>query len=283
MIEVTPDVIHLIDLALAEDQVANDATTNALVGDQVSGVGTVYSKEEGILAGLHVAMAVFHRIDSSVRTKELLKDGDSLEIGSAIAVVEGKASTILKGERIALNILQRMSGIATQTSLYVKAIYGSSAKIADTRKTVPGFRLLDKYAVKAGGGHNHRMNLGDGILIKDNHIQILRDKGISLSDIVVQAMHNAPHTLKIEVEVNNLVDLQEVLSTGADIILLDNMSSNDIRAAVQLVQGRVLLEASGGITLDNVGEIAETGVDLISVGALTHSVTALDINLDFVS
>ncbi|MCZ6534497.1 MAG: carboxylating nicotinate-nucleotide diphosphorylase [Dehalococcoidia bacterium] len=280
MLEVTPEVQHLIDLALAEDQVFNDATTSALIRPNVWGVGTFHAKAHGILAGLDVALAVFHRVEPSVETEALMQDGHGLEPGSTIARVAGKASTILRGERTALNILQRMSGIATETARYVKAVEGYRVKIVDTRKTAPGLRYLDKHAVRVGGGHNHRMNLADGVLIKDNHIELLRHRGMTLPGILEQAREMAPHTLKIEVEVTNLAELEEVLEGGAHIIMLDNMSLEDMSKAVEMVGGRALVEASGGITLENVAAVAETGVDLISVGALTHSVTALDISLD---
>jgi len=280
LLEVTPEVQHLIDLALAEDQVFNDATTSALIRPNVWGVGTFHAKAHGILAGLDVALAVFHRVEPSVETEALMQDGHGLEPGSTIARVAGKASTILRGERTALNILQRMSGIATETARYVKAVEGYRVKIVDTRKTAPGLRYLDKHAVRVGGGHNHRMNLADGVLIKDNHIELLRHRGMTLPGILEQAREMAPHTLKIEVEVTNLAELEEVLEGGAHIIMLDNMSLEDMSKAVEMVGGRALVEASGGITLENVAAVAETGVDLISVGALTHSVTALDISLD---
>ena len=280
MLEVSPEVQHLIDLALAEDQVFNDATTSALIRPNVWGVGTFHAKAHGILAGLDVALAVFHRVEPSVETEALMQDGHGLEPGSTIARVAGKASTILRGERTALNILQRMSGIATETARYVKAVEGYRVKIVDTRKTAPGLRYLDKHAVRVGGGHNHRMNLADGVLIKDNHIELLRHRGMTLPGILEQAREMAPHTLKIEVEVTNLAELEEVLEGGAHIIMLDNMSLEDMSKAVEMVGGRALVEASGGITLENVAAVAETGVDLISVGALTHSVTALDISLD---
>jgi len=173
-----------------------------------------------------------------------------------------------------------MSGIATETARFVKAVEGYRVKIVDTRKTAPGLRYLDKHAVRVGGGHNHRMNLADGVLIKDNHIELLRHRGMTLPGILEQAREMAPHTLKIEVEVTNLAELEEVLEGGAHIIMLDNMSLEDMSKAVEMVGGRALVEASGGITLENVAAVAETGVDLISVGALTHSVTALDISLD---
>ena len=209
-----------------------------------------------------------------------MEDGASLAPGDSIAQVEGSAASILRAERPALNFLQRMSGIATDTSRYVKAVEGLKSKIVDTRKTVPGLRYLDKYAVRAGGGANHRLNLADGILIKDNHIAALRSRGLNLKEIVKLALERASHTIKVEVEVTNLEELQEALEAGAHIIMLDNMSLDAMRQGVDVVNGRAILEASGGINMETARAVAETGVDLISIGGLTHSVKALDISLD---
>ena len=280
MLEITPEIQHLIDLALVEDQVFNDATTGILIDPKVGGVGTFCAEAHGTLAGLDAALAVFQRIETSVEAAPLMADGHILAPGAKIARVSGRASTILRGERIALNILQRMSGIATETALYVRAVEGSGVRIIDTRKTAPGLRWLDKYAVKVGGGHNHRMHLADGVLIKDNHIEFLKSRGMSLSEVLEWARERASHTLKIEVEVSNLSEMEEALKGRADIILLDNMSLEEMTMAAKMAGGRAVLEASGGITLENVAAVAATGVDLISVGALTHSVKALDISLD---
>ena len=280
MLEITPEIQHLIDLALVEDQVFNDATTGILIDPNVGGVGTFCAEAHGTLAGLDTALAVFQRIETSVEAAPLMADGHILAPGAKIARVSGRASTILRGERIALNILQRMSGIATETALYVRAVEGSGVRIIDTRKTAPGLRWLDKYAVKVGGGHNHRMHLADGVLIKDNHIEFLKSRGMSLSEVLEWARERASHTLKIEVEVSTLSEMEEALKGRADIILLDNMSLEEMTMAAKMAGGRAVLEASGGITLENVAAVAATGVDLISVGALTHSVKALDISLD---
>jgi len=191
-----------------------------------------------------------------------------------------KVASILRGERVALNFLQRLSGIATETSRYVEAVRGTKVRIVDTRKTTPGLRFLEKYAVRAGGGQNHRVHLGDGILIKDNHLAALRARGLDMKVAIDLARKNAPHTLKIEVEVTTVEEAGEAVTAGADIVMLDNMSVEEMRRAVKSVGGRVLIEASGGVTLENVRSVAETGVDLISVGALTHSVKALDISLE---
>ena len=280
MIQITSEILDLIDRALAEDLAAQDPTTAVLIPPDLQGHATVLAKNPGVLAGVGVALAVFARAEPSLETEALLQDGAPLETGDHIAGIRGPVSGILRGERTALNFLQRMSGIATETARYVRAIQNLPAQIVDTRKTLPGHRYLDKYAVRAGGGHNHRLNLADGILVKDNHIAALRAQGVALADVVRRALERAPHTLKVEVEVESVEQAREALDTGAQILLLDNMSLQDMREAVALARGRALTEASGGITLETVRAVAETGVDLISVGALTHSVAALDISLD---
>ena len=279
MLKITPDILEIIDRALDEDLASRDHTTRLIPRDRM-GRAALVAKEQGVLAGLSVASAVFSRLDAAVETSPLLHDGDALNPGDVIAAVQGPVGGILSAERTALNFLQRMSGIATETAKYVQAVDGLNARIIDTRKTVPGLRYLDKHAVRAGGGHNHRLNLADGVLIKDNHIASARLDELSLADLVKRARETAPHTLKIEVEVETVEQSEEALNAGADIVLLDNMSPEEMRRAVALAKGRALTEASGGVTLQNVREIAETGVDLISVGALTHSPKALDISLD---
>lgn len=271
---------ELVDRALTEDWAWGDVTTQALIPSDAEGKASILAKSAGILAGVEVAQLVFARVDPSLSFKALLHDGDKLKRGAKIAAIAGKVSSILRGERVALNFMQRLSGIATETNRYVDAVQGTGARIVDTRKTTPGLRILEKYAVRAGGGHNHRGHLGDGILIKDNHLAALRARGMDLKAIIALARNNAPHTLKIEVEVTTVEEALEAVEAGADIVMLDNMSVDEMRRAVKSVGGRVLLEASGGITLDNVRRVAETGVDLISVGALTHSVKALDISLE---
>jgi nicotinate-nucleotide pyrophosphorylase (carboxylating) len=278
--QLPPDVLNLIDAALTEDQVFNDPTTHTLVPDSIVGSGMLRAKADGVLAGAHVASAVFHRIDPDLDVALLLEEGSPLEPGKDIATVYGSAASILRAERTALNFLQRMSGIATATSRYVRAVAGTDARIVDTRKTAPGHRYLDKYSVRMGGGHNHRLNLADGILIKDNHIAALRSRGLNLKEIVKLALERASHTIKVEVEVTNLEELQEALEAGAHIIMLDNMSLDAMRQGVDVVNGRAILEASGGINMETARAVAETGVDLISIGGLTHSVKALDISLD---
>ena len=280
MIHLHPDVQDLIERALTEDQSFSDPTTESLIPNDLKGSGVVRCKAKGILAGVDVSLAVFRRIDPSLQTDGLLADGDPIEPGDAIARIEGRVASILRAERPALNFIQRMSGIATDTSQYVNAVAGLSAKIVDTRKTVPGLRYLDKYAVKAGGGANHRLNLADGILIKDNHVAALRSQGLGLKETVKLALERASHTIKVEVEVTNLEELEEALAAGAHIIMLDNMSLGDMRRAVEMASGRAVVEASGGISLETVRAVAETGVDLVSIGSLTHSAKALDISLD---
>jgi nicotinate-nucleotide pyrophosphorylase (carboxylating) len=238
------------------------------------------SKAVGVLAGVAVASAVFQRVDGDLEFQALLADGTSLSPGDEIARVRGSAGSILRAERIALNFLQRMSGIASDTNRYVRAVQGCQARIVDTRKTVPGHRYLDKYAVRMGGGHNHRMNLADGLLIKDNHIEALRSREMGLGQVVQLALARASHTIRVEVEVETLEQLREALDAGAHIVMLDNMPVDTMREAVRMVNGRAVVEASGGINLETVRAVAETGVDLISIGGLTHSASALDISLD---
>mgnify|MGYP001416739253 CR=1 FL=1 len=280
MSQLPPEVYSLIDAALAEDQTFSDPTTGTLVPVEINGIGMLRAKAVGVLAGVDVASAVFQRVDSALEVQPLMADGLSLSPGDDITRVSGSAGSILRAERIALNFLQRMSGIASDTNLYVQAIEGCHARIVDTRKTVPGHRYLDKYAVRMGGGHNHRMNLADGILIKDNHIEALRSQEMGLGQVVQLALARAPHTIKVEVEVETLEQLREALDAGAHIIMLDNMPVETMRQAMGMVNGRAVVEASGGINLETVRAVAETGVDLISIGGLTHSVTALDISLD---
>ena len=236
-------------------------------------------KASGVLAGIEIARMVFQKIDPSLQVEVLVPDGSKVQPGDIAARVEGGIASILKAERTALNFLQRLSGIASETARYVEATQGLPARIMDTRKTAPGLRLLEKYAVRVGGGQNHRLHLGEAILIKDNHLAALRSRGMSLKEVVAQAKQKAPHALKVEVEVRTAEEALEASDAGADIIMLDNMSPEEMRRAVRLVNGQALLEASGGITLDNVREIAGTGVNFISIGALTHSAKALDISL----
>jgi nicotinate-nucleotide pyrophosphorylase (carboxylating) len=266
--------------ALDEDGAYNDVTTAALVGPSEWGRGVFVAKDTGVIAGLAVAAAAMTAIDDSVSFDTMIEDGAWIEPGAELAEVEGRLSAILSSERVALNFLQRMSGIATLTREFVDAVKGTRAIILDTRKTTPGLRPFERYAVRCGGGHNHRFNLADAVLIKDNHIAAARHRGASeLSEIIAEARAAAPHTSRIEIEVTTLDEVKEAVEGGADIVLLDNMVVDDIRRAVEIIGGRAVVEASGGVTLQTVGAIAEAGVDYISVGALTHSAPAFDISL----
>ncbi len=270
----------IIDIALEEDTGQGDVTSEALIPPDLTGKATLLVKEKGVLAGIEVAQRVFQRVDPATKFNILLKDGAAIKPGDTAAAITGTIISMLKAERTALNFLQRLSGIATLTAQYVAEVKGSDAKIYDTRKTTPGLRLLEKYAVRMGGGQNHRLHLGDAVLIKDNHIAALRAMGMSLKDIIAKARKNAPAGMTIEVEVTNTQEAAEALKAGADIIMLDNMSVNDMQKVVKSVAGKAKLEASGKITLANVREVALTGVDIISIGALTHSYKALDISLE---
>jgi len=271
---------EIIDRALAEDLGKDDVTTEALIPGDRQGTGFIVAKKEGVLAGMNVAKQVFHRVDAELKVEILLEDGVTVKPGSKVARVSGSIASILKAERVALNFLQRLSGIASETNRYVEAVRGLPVRIMDTRKTTPGLRSLEKHAVKVGGGQNHRMSLGDGILIKDNHLAALRSQGLNLKQIVARARQNSPQRLPVEVEVGTVAEASEAVEAGADIVMLDNMNIEDMRKAVKSIGGRALVEASGGIKLDNVRAVAETGVDLISIGALTHSARALDISLE---
>ena len=273
-------VENIIDFALTEDIGPGDVTSNALIPPEFHGEASILIKAEGILAGSEVAKGVFLRVDPSLKVEVLTKDGAKVKPGDIIATVSGKVISILKAERVALNFLQRLSGIASQTAQYVAKTRDFTVNILDTRKTTPGLRLLEKYAVLTGGGKNHRLNLGDLILIKDNHLVALRALGMSLKDIVAQAKQNAPPGIKVEVEVTTPQEALDAVEGGADIIMPDNMSPDEMRHVVSLMPDHVKTEASGGITLDNVHEVATAGVNFISIGALTHSTKALDISLE---
>jgi nicotinate-nucleotide pyrophosphorylase (carboxylating) len=268
--------------ALEEDGAHNDVTTRALVAPDRWGRAVFITKEQGVVAGLPVAAAAMSALDSTVSFDGLVVDGTSVIEGQELAEVEGPLAAILRSERVALNFLQRLSGVASLTREYVDRIAGTRAKILDTRKTTPGLRQFERYAVRAGGGGNHRFNLADGVLIKDNHIAAARESGtVSLAQMVEQARAAAPHLLRVEIEVTTVEEAEEAVEGGADAILLDNMSVEDMRRAVERIAGRAATEASGGVSLENVAAIAETGVDYISVGALTHSAPALDISLEY--
>jgi len=277
---ITREISDLIDAALAEDLGMGDPTTDTLISPTLTASAELVSRERGVLAGIDIASTVFTRVDPSLTVATLVADGARIAPGDKMLSVSGSVASILKAERTAVNFLQRLSGIATQTRRYVDAVKSYPAQIVDTRKTTPGLRKLEKYAITKGGGRNHRQNLADGILIKDNHIEALALQGLGIGDVVRKALAGASHTIKVEIEVETLEQLEEVLDAGADLVLLDNMSVERMSEAVRIASGRAILEASGGITLDTVGRVAATGVDIISVGALTHSATALDFGLD---
>lgn len=278
MIEQYPQLERIIRLALDEDLGPGDVTTDAIIDSQTEGKASLIPREEVVLAGFPVFKRVFLRLCPEIEFEEYYEEGDLVPAGKRVCILKGQLSPILKAERTALNFLQRMSGVATLTRAYVVKARASKARILDTRKTAPGLRWLDKYAVEIGGGFNHRRGLFDGILIKDNHIAVAG----SIARAIELVRQRAPHTLRIEVEVESLAGVEEALDSGADVILLDNMTNEQMKEAVQLAKGRVLLEASGGIGLDSIEAVAETGVDLVSVGALTHSARAADFTLEIV-
>ena len=273
-------VDKIIELALDEDLSHGDVTTEALIPAELQGKASLLVKAKGVVAGVEIASRVFSRVDPSLKVKVLIKDGTEVKPGDTVATVSGRVASILKAERLVLNFLQRLSGIASQTSQYVAETRGLPAIITDTRKTTPGLRSLEKYAVRAGGGQNHRFHLGDAILIKDNHIAAMRTLGLSLKEIVAKAKQNARRGLTVEVEVNTLEEALDAAEAGADIIMLDNMSPDEMRQAVGQLPSHIKTEASGGITLANVRAAAMSGVNIISIGALTHSSKALDISLE---
>lgn len=272
------EIDRIIVAALAEDMPFGDVTTESTIPPGNISRAKIVSKQDGILAGLDVAERVFRIIDESIKIQKECADGDRIKAGQLLATLEGRTHALLKGERTALNLLQRLSGIATLTAEYCKRVEGYNVRIVDTRKTVPGMRLLDKYAVRMGGGKNHRFGLSDGVLIKDNHIKAAG--GIRMA--IEAARKAVPHTMKIEIEVADMQQVAEALENKADIIMLDNMTVQEMKEAVLLVKGKALTEASGGVNLESVREIAATGVDIISVGELTHSVKALDIHMKII-
>lgn len=273
--ETVRQVINLVDLALSEDLGGGDITTYSTIDEKSISRAVVTAKEDLILAGIFVFRTVFERIGEGVKFAESQIDGDRLSAGEVIARLEGPTRILLMGERTALNFLMRLSGIATLTGTCVEKVKGGDIRITDTRKTTPGWRYLEKYAVRMGGGYNHRFSLSDGVLIKDNHIAA--SGGIGKA--VALARENAPHTSKIEVEVKDQEEITEAIEAGADILLLDNMGPEGVSDAVRLVDGRVLTEASGNVTFENIADYAKTGVDFISMGYLTHSARSVDINM----
>lgn len=262
--------------ALKEDMNNGDITSDYLIEDSLKGKATITSKQNGIICGLDVAKMIFSIVDNRVTFKELKVDGDEVDKGEDIAIIEGSLKSILKAERVALNFLQRMSGIATKSRDISNLVKGSDVRVVDTRKTTPGLRIFEKYSVKIGGCFNHRFNLSDTVMIKDNHIEAVG----SITKAIQKIRENIPHTTKIEVEVKNLEELKQALDCSADIIMLDNMNVETMKQAVKITKGRAILEASGNIDNNTIVEVAKTGVDIISVGALTHSFKSMDISLN---
>ena len=269
-------IVSLIESALREDIGKGDITTNALIPDSLVTTATMTAKADGVVAGMPVAEAVFRILSTQIEWNPRVQDGDIIKKGDLLVEISGPFRALLTGERLALNFLQRMSGIATMTALFVGQVAGSRTKILDTRKTVPGLRILDKYAVKAGGGENHRIGLFDMVLIKDNHIKVAG----GITKAVTQIRSQVPKKMKIEVETTSMSEVLEALEMKADIIMLDNMSNDLMKECVAVINHRAKVEASGNMSLERVKEVAATGVDYISIGALTHSVTALDISMN---
>ena len=268
----------IVRLALAEDVGIGDITTFLVVDPEITARAEIMTRQDMVVAGMEAARRTFEQVDASIKFDRMVNDGDVIDSGVIMARVSGPAGSILTAERVALNFLMRLSGVATLTARFVGMVRAHNVKIVDTRKTTPGMRALEKAAVRAGGGGNHRFGLFDGILIKDNHIAAAG----SITLAVTRAKAGAPHTIKVEVEVEDLEELEEAIEAGADAVLLDNMPPAEMRKAVTMAKGRVLLEASGGVTLDTVDQAAASGVDIISIGALTHSAPAVDISLNFI-
>lgn len=277
-IEENIQIDKIIEQALLEDIGTGDITTDSIIPYDLKTKGIIKTKEEGVIAGLNIVNLVFKKLDSNITFQEKIKDGTKVSRNKVLAEITGPARTILKGERVALNFLQRMSGIATSTSKFYQEVKDFPVRIVDTRKTTPGLRILEKYAVRMGGGYNHRFGLYDAVLIKDNHIAVAG----GIKSAVNSVRKQISHTVKIEVEVENLSQLQEALEMKVDIIMLDNMDLGTMKEAIKMAKGKTLIEASGRITLEKVRKIAQAGVDLISIGSLTHSVKSLDINMEII-
>ena len=281
----TPPLSHIrqiVKAALEEDIGFGDLTSNVLFAPGMSTQAQIVAKEAMVVAGLAVAQEVFRQIDGSLQLTFHQRDGAWVKANTQLLTITGNALSLLQGERVALNFIQRLSGISSLTRQFCQAVREHSVKIADTRKTTPGLRSLEKWAVRLGGGSNHRFSLHDGILIKDNHLMVLAANKIPLSQACRVAKDQAPHGLRISVEVESLAQVREALQGKADIILLDNMSSTKIQQAVKIIKGQALVEVSGGITLENIRDMANTGVDIISIGALTHSAPAMDLSLEII-
>lgn len=281
-------VTDIVDRALAEDAPWGDATSEAAIPASATATARIVSRVDGVFAGGLPLELAFTRVDPALVVERHLADGDPMTPGMIVATITGSARAILRGERVALNLSQRLSGIATLTRQHVDAVVGTISavgqpvRLVDTRKTTPGLRMLEKAAVRSGGGHNHRYSLSDAVMLKDNHLAVLRSQGLDLTEAIRTVRSRIPHTMHLEVEVDRLDQLPAVIAAEPDTIMLDNFSLDDLRAGVALIAGRAVVEASGGVRLDTVRAIAETGVDVISVGALTHSAPALDLGLDIV-
>ena len=271
-----------VQAALEEDIGFGDLTSNALFSPYMRAKAQIVAKEAMVVAGLVVAQEVFHQIDDSLIIISHQRDGAWVKANTQLLTITGNALSLLQAERVALNFLQRLSGISTITRQFCRAVGKHSVKITDTRKTTPGLRSLEKWAVRLGGGYNHRSSLHDGILIKDNHLMVLASKNVSLSQACRLAKQQAPHGLRISVEVESLEQVQEALRGRADVILLDNMSPSKIRQAVKMIKNNAIVEVSGGVAMDNIRELANTGADIISIGALTHSAPAMDLSMDII-
>ncbi|MCS5492297.1 carboxylating nicotinate-nucleotide diphosphorylase [Curtobacterium flaccumfaciens] len=271
---------RVIETALEEDAPWGDVTSETLIPADATATATLGAREPGVLSGGAVFVAVMHAVDPSIQAVVHVADGTPFAAGDVLATVTGSARAVLRAERVALNLVQRMSGIATTTAAHVAAASGTAARIVDTRKTTPGLRALERYAVRCGGGHNHRTSLSDAVLAKDNHLAVLLAGGIGIGDAIAQARQRLGHTVHVEVEVDRIDQIEPVVAAGVDTIMLDNFTPDELVTGVGIVAGRALVEASGGVSLDTVAAIAATGVDVISVGALTHSARALDLGLD---
>jgi nicotinate-nucleotide pyrophosphorylase (carboxylating) len=272
-------VKKLIQTALDEDIGSGDITTDNLIDARQTGAGVLIAKEALVLAGMDVVRQVFDCLDTDIQFRAVLSDGDTAASGDTLAHIQGKLTALLKAERTALNFLQRLSGIATNVAGYVQKVQGTKVRLVDTRKTIPGWRVLEKYAVRVGGGGNHRMGLYDGVLIKDNHIAAFGGVAGAIGHI----RKHVSHLVKIEVEVSNPNEVAEALQAGADVIMLDNMSLTEVRQAVAVIQHAALVEVSGNVTRDDLLDLADTGVDIISIGALTHGARAVDISMQIES
>jgi len=274
------EIDRIVGAALDEDAPWGDLTSEVLIPARATATAVLMAREPGVLSGVEVFAAAFRLVDPAIIVEPLAADGERFEAGAVLARVGGPARGILRAERVGLNLVQRMSGIATLTSRFVAETAGTRARIVDTRKTTPGLRSLERQAVRDGGGRNHRRSLSDAVMAKDNHLAVLTAGGHDLATALRAARERMPHTAHLEVEVDRLDQVEAVLAGGADTVMLDNLTPEALRAGVELIAGRAIVEASGGVTLESVREIAATGVDVISVGALTHSVRSLDLGLD---